>query len=111
MAAPMFMGACDIFWFFLQENLHAHKIPRCRSFFLVGGGEVSNLFFMGAGLFLIFVARTLTTVQIIMPGRAIINLNLENKDDANCQGAVALDSWRSTKGAHATVLHPLDLPS
>ena len=51
------MGAWD-FWLSLQENLHAHKIPRlggglfCCCFFWGGGGKECNFIFMGAGIFL-----------------------------------------------------------
>ena len=42
-----FMGVWD-FWLFLQENPHAHKMPRFKSgyfgFFLGGGWEVPILF-------------------------------------------------------------------
>ena len=43
-----FMGA----W---KENLHAHKIPRCRGDllgFLGGGGGSADFIFMGAGIYL-----------------------------------------------------------
>ena len=44
--------------FFLQENLHAHKIPRFRGaafwffFFFGGGGGSADFIFMGARTFL-----------------------------------------------------------
>ena len=55
MAVPI-LWAPGIFWFFLQENLHAHKIPRCGGggfgvFALLGGGG-ADWIFMGAGTFL-----------------------------------------------------------
>ena len=48
-----FMGAWD-FGFFLQENLHAHKIPRFGGrgwVFFFGGGGCANFIFMGVGIF------------------------------------------------------------
>ena len=54
MAAP-FYGP-GIFWFFLQANLLAHKIPRLRGGgyfgFFWGGGAECQLYFMGAEIFL-----------------------------------------------------------
>ena len=49
MAVPI-LWAPGIFWFFLLENPHAHKIPPCRggSGFLEGS---ANFIFMGAGFF------------------------------------------------------------
>ena len=42
--------------FFLQENLHVHKIPRFGGGNLVlgGGGGSADFIFMGAGIFLIY---------------------------------------------------------
>ena len=50
-----FMGVWD-FWFFLQENPHAHKMPRFKSgyfgFFLGGGGVGKcQFYFYGRGNF------------------------------------------------------------
>ena len=52
MAAPI-LWAPGIFAFFLQENLHAHKIPRFREggAFGVLGGEVPILFLWALGFF------------------------------------------------------------
>ena len=55
MAAPI-LWAPGIFWFFLQENPHARKIPRFLGgsfffFFLWGGGGSANFIFMGTGIF------------------------------------------------------------
>ena len=53
MAAPI-LWAPGIFWFFLLENPHAHKIPRLRGGvvgFLEGGGGSANLDFYGRGDF------------------------------------------------------------
>ena len=53
LAAPI-LWAPGIFWFFLQENRHAPKIPRFRGglgFFFWKGGQVPILFFMGVGTF------------------------------------------------------------
>ena len=58
--AALILWAPGIFWFFLQENLHAHKILRLgeRSIWGVfwvfwgeggGGAEVPILFFFGHG--------------------------------------------------------------
>ena len=56
MAAPI-LWAPGIFWFFLLENLHAHKIPPFRGGGGVGfswkGGWKCQFIFMGAGIFLI----------------------------------------------------------
>ena len=52
MTAPI-LWAPGIFWFFLQENPHAHKIPAFRGvlgFFRRGGGS-ANFIFMGVGIF------------------------------------------------------------
>ena len=55
-AAPV-LWAPGIFWFFLLENPHAHKIPPFRGgggsgFFQKGGGGGSaNFIFMGVGIF------------------------------------------------------------
>ena len=53
MAAPI-LRAPGIFAFFLQKNLHAHKIPRLRGggYFGVWGGGGANLMFTGAEIFL-----------------------------------------------------------
>ena len=52
MASPI-LWAPGISAFFLQENLHVHKIPRlgggCFGF---GGGGSADFIFMGAGIFL-----------------------------------------------------------
>ena len=50
MAAPI-LWAPRISVFFLQENLHVHKIPRLGGggIFLGGGGEVPILFLYGRG--------------------------------------------------------------
>ena len=56
MAAPI-LWAPGIFWFFLLENPHAHKIPPFRGgggvlgFFRRGGGGSANFIFMGVGIF------------------------------------------------------------
>ena len=54
MAAPI-LWAPGIFWFFLLENPHAHKIPPFRGggfwVFLEGGGGSANFIFMGVGIF------------------------------------------------------------
>ena len=63
LAAPIFW-APGIFWLFLLENPHAHKIPRFRGggcvggggggvcwCFLEGGGGSTNFFLMGVGIF------------------------------------------------------------
>ena len=53
MAAPI-LWAPGIFWFFLQENPHAHKIPPFRGgcwIFLEGGGEVPILLLWAWGFF------------------------------------------------------------
>ena len=55
MAAPI-LWAPGIFVFFLQENLHAHKIPRLGGwgvFWVRGGGEgIADIIFMGVRIFL-----------------------------------------------------------
>ena len=60
MAAPILRAPC-IFWFFLLENPHAHKIPPFRG----GGVGVSwkggwkcQFYFMVAGIFLIIIQAT-----------------------------------------------------
>ena len=55
MAAPI-LWSPGIFWFFLLDNPHAHKIPRFRRgswfFFLCSkGGGSANFIFMGVGIF------------------------------------------------------------
>ena len=55
MAAPI-LWAPGIFWLFLLENPHAHKIPPFRGgggswVFLEGGGGSANFIFMGVGIF------------------------------------------------------------
>ena len=55
MAVPI-LWAPGIFWFFLLENPHAHKIPPFRGGgwvlgFLEGGGGSANFIFMGVGIF------------------------------------------------------------
>ena len=54
MAAPI-LWAPGIFWFFLLQNPHAHKIPRFRAggvgSFGKGGVEVPILILMGVGFF------------------------------------------------------------
>ena len=52
MGAPI-LWAPGIFAFFLQENLHVHKIPRFRKGCILGfsGGGSANSIFMGAGIF------------------------------------------------------------
>ena len=53
MAAPI-LWAPGIFWFFLLENPHAHKIPPLRGgsgFFLEGGVEVPILYLWAWGFF------------------------------------------------------------
>ena len=56
MAAPI-LWVSGIFWFFLQENLHAHNLFRFRGGGILGflgrggGGEVS-IIFMVADIFL-----------------------------------------------------------
>ena len=60
MAAPI-LWAPGIFWLFLQENPHAHKIPPFRGggvlgFFRRGGGGSANFIFMGVGFFPISAA-------------------------------------------------------
>ena len=56
MAGPI-LWAPGIFWFFLLEKPHAHKIPPFRDggfwIFLEGGGGGANFIFMGAVIFLI----------------------------------------------------------
>ena len=55
MAAPI-LWAPAIFWFFLLEKPHAHKIPRFRGgrgFFGRGGGSANSIF-MGVGIFPIY---------------------------------------------------------
>ena len=55
MAAPI-LWAPRISAFFLQENLHVHKIPRFGGgggiLGLGGGGRSADFIFMGAGIFL-----------------------------------------------------------
>ena len=59
-----FMGAWKIA-FFLQENLHAHKIPRFRGgggyFGLWGGGGSADFIFLGAGIFLNIVLSSISS--------------------------------------------------
>ena len=53
MAAPI-LWAPGIFWFFLLENPHAHKILPFRGGcwgFLEGGGGSADFIFMGVGIF------------------------------------------------------------
>ena len=54
MAAPI-LWAPGIFWFFLLENPHAHKIPPFRGGFWVflegGGGWKCQFYFYGRGDF------------------------------------------------------------
>ena len=62
MAAPI-LWAPGIFWLFLVEIPHAHKIPRsrrgCWGFLEGGGGGGSaNFIYMGAGNFLKFSNRS-----------------------------------------------------
>ena len=64
-----FMGA----WknaFFLQENLHVHKIPRFRGGGILGffGGGSVDFIFMGAGIFLKSIAQK--GVRAIDPRKA-----------------------------------------
>ena len=57
MAAPI-LWAPVIFCFFLQENPHAHKIPRFGgSWTFLGGGGSANFTFTGAGIFLNYGPR------------------------------------------------------
>ena len=54
--AASILWAPGIFAFFLQENLHAHKIPRFMEGYLVffgGWGGSADFIIMGAGIFLI----------------------------------------------------------
>ena len=51
MAAPI-SWALGIFWLFLLENPHAHKIPRFRGRGGFEGGGSANFIFMGAWIFL-----------------------------------------------------------
>ena len=60
MAAPI-LWAPGIFWFFLLENPHAHKIPPFRGgfwVFLEGGGGSANFISMGVGIFLSFCKKS-----------------------------------------------------
>ena len=52
MAAPI-LWAPGMFAFFVQEDLHAHKIPPFRGggIFFWGGGRVPILFLWARGLF------------------------------------------------------------
>ena len=62
-AAPI-LWAPGIFWFFLLENPHAHKIPPFRGgvvVFLEGGGGSANFIFMGVGIFPILGGCKTTT--------------------------------------------------
>ena len=54
MGAPI-LWVPGIFTFFLQENLHVHKIPRFRGGGILGffGGGSAVFIFMGVGIFLI----------------------------------------------------------
>ena len=66
MAAPI-LWTPRISVFFLQENLHVHKIPRFRGgVFWVGGGS-ADFIFMGAGISL----RTTKTVILERGGRLL----------------------------------------
>ena len=56
----MLSWAPGILAFFLQENLHAHKIPRFRGggvFWVFWGGGGADFIFMGVGIFLILALR------------------------------------------------------
>ena len=64
MAAPI-LWAPGIFWFFLLENPHAHKIPPFRGvlgFFRRVGGS-ANFIFMGVGIFPKFRRVTIRGAQ------------------------------------------------
>ena len=71
MAVPI-LWAPGIFWFFLLENPHAHKIPPFRGgggfwVFLEGGGGSANFIFMGVGIFPMYVHRIcIALLQIAM---------------------------------------------
>ena len=63
MAAPI-SWAPGHFWFVLQENLHAPKLPRfrgggCLGFF--GEGRSADFVFMGAGIFLTYMRIKFST--------------------------------------------------
>ena len=65
MAAPI-LWAPRIAAFFLQANLHVHKIPRFRGeFCLGGGGGNADFIFMGAGIFLIMQKRFCGVILIL----------------------------------------------
>ena len=49
-AAPI-LWALGIYWFFLLENPHAHKIPRFRGGFFERGGGSADLFFVSNRIF------------------------------------------------------------
>ena len=62
MAAPI-LWAPRVSAFFLQENLHIHKIPRFREGYFgfgFGGGGADSIF-MGAGIFLREFLKALET--------------------------------------------------
>ena len=62
--AATILWAPGIFWFFLLETTHAHKIPPFFGggggfwVFLEGGGRSVNFILMGAGIFLIYIRWT-----------------------------------------------------
>ena len=61
--------------FFLQENLHVHKIPGLRGGGILGrfgGGGSADFIFMGAGIFLIISFVTIT--KIIPPEYFVCNV-------------------------------------
>ena len=66
MAAPI-LWAPRISVFFLQENLHVHKIPRFRGGILGWGGS-ADFIFMGAGIF----------------SWALLSREFLSQDDGNC---------------------------
>ena len=52
--AALILRAPGMFWLFLLQNSHDHKIPRFSGGlgFYGGGGRSANFIFMGAGIFL-----------------------------------------------------------
>ena len=72
--------AAPILWtpgknaFFLQENLHVHKILRFRGRFWGGGGGSADFIFMGARIFLSKKPQEIASEKL--PGKAILFLKL-----------------------------------
>ena len=77
MAAPI-LWAPGIFWFFLLENPHAHKIPPFR-----GGGGGSGFFFRKRGGSANFIFMGVGTFPIVTWKRALSCASLLQKNSVD----------------------------